>query len=77
MHLPRLYGPNASPDPLELVVLCACSYEAVSIATGKKLPPISYMCWRFPALSFVILGGLGLHFHRPSPQYRERYAPGI
>lgn len=55
----------------EWVVLGACAYEVLAIATKRPgqvpVPPISHLCWRYNALAPAILGSLAWHLVRGRP----------
>jgi hypothetical protein len=46
-----------------VVTAVACAYEVFALLANKPehIPPISYLCWRWPVLGPVVVGSLTLH----------------
>ena len=46
------------------LVIGGCSYELVSIGSRGRVPTLTALCQRYPALRLAILGTLGVHLYR-------------
>jgi hypothetical protein len=60
--------------PIEAVVFALCAYECVALLGDRdRIPPISRVCWRHPALIGPLVGGLTIHLLSPLLNLRRRH----
>lgn len=60
----RLHVPETPATKAVVVVLCA--YECVAVTSGR-VPTITALNRRWPAVGAVLVGALALHFWTPAP----------
>ena len=60
-------APHIPETPATKAIVAAlCTYEAVAITTGR-VPTITALDRRWPAVGVVLVGALALHFWTPAP----------
>lgn len=62
--MPRVAIPETRETKALVVAICA--YEIVAVTTGR-LPTVTALTGRWPALGVAIVGALAVHFWTPDP----------
>lgn len=62
-----MHAPPIPETPLtKAIVVGLCVYESVAICTGR-VPTLTALDHRHPAVGIAIVGALALHFWTPAP----------